>query len=266
MTDTGAVDVVIGAGSGMGAAVAAAVHGDRLLIAADRDLVAAERTVAGLGGGAHAAACDVTDPASVAALASRVPRLGALVITAGLSPTMADGERIFDVNLVGSARVLQAFDAAVTEGTAAVCFASLAAHSAPPAEEVLAALDDPLAPDLGERLRAAGIDPSEPNGAYSLSKHGVLRLVRRSVPSWVARGARVLSLSPGIIDTPMGRQELAQQPAMQGMIDLVGRLGTAEELAAVAAFLVSPKASFMSGCDVLVDGGFMAMSQRSVTA
>jgi NAD(P)-dependent dehydrogenase (short-subunit alcohol dehydrogenase family) len=260
---TDLVDVVIGAGSGMGAAVAAALQGKRQLLVVDRDQDTAERTAAGLGGGAEAVACDITDAASVEALASRVTRLGALVITAGLSPTMAVGERIFEVNLAGHARVLQAFDAAVGEGTAAVCFASIAGHmSAALPAELLTAVDDPLAPDLAGRLRAAGIDPSEPGGAYGLSKFGVIRLVRRTSLSWTPRGARVLSLSPGIIDTPMGRQELEQQAGMQGMIDLVGRLGTAEELAAVAAFLVSDKASFMNGCDVLVDGGFMALAAR----
>jgi NAD(P)-dependent dehydrogenase (short-subunit alcohol dehydrogenase family) len=84
-------------------------------------------------------------------------------------------------------------------------------------------------------------------------------LARKTAPAWSKRGARIISLSPGIIDTPMGRQELSQQPMMQGMIDAVGRMGTAEEVAAVAAFLVSPAASFVTGTDVLVDGGSVAI-------
>jgi NAD(P)-dependent dehydrogenase (short-subunit alcohol dehydrogenase family) len=72
----------------------------------------------------------------------------------------------------------------------------------------------------------------------------------------------VNSLSPGLIDTPMGRQELAAQPVMQQMLAStpLGRMGTADELAAVAAFLVSDEASFLSGIDVLVDGGLQGAS------
>jgi NAD(P)-dependent dehydrogenase (short-subunit alcohol dehydrogenase family) len=67
----------------------------------------------------------------------------------------------------------------------------------------------------------------------------------------------VTSVSPGLIDTPMGRQELEQQPVMAEMLAAtpLGRLGRPDEPAAVAAFLVSDAATFVSGVDVLVDGG-----------
>jgi NAD(P)-dependent dehydrogenase (short-subunit alcohol dehydrogenase family) len=141
-----------------------------------------------------------------------------------------------------------------------VCFASIAGHMEPPPAPIAEVIDDPLAPDLEGRLGAVGVDPADPGSAYGLSKLGVIRLVRRLGVPWGRRGARILSLSPGIIDTPMGRQELAGQPVMQPMIDAsaLGRMGTADEIAAVVAFLTSPSASFMTGCDVLVDGGFMA--------
>jgi NAD(P)-dependent dehydrogenase (short-subunit alcohol dehydrogenase family) len=242
----------------MGAAVAGAIAGRRPLVLADRDGASVERTAAALGGDVTWVPCDITDPADLAALAGRVPKLGSLVVTAGLSPAMAEGERIFEVNLIGMARLLQALDGAIGQGTAAVCFASIAGHGPVPPDAVVAALDDPLAPDLAGRLRAAGVDPADPGSAYALSKLGVIRLVRRLAMPFGRRGARILSLSPGIIDTPMGRQELDDKPMMQPMIDLVGRMGRPEELASVAAFLVSDGASFMNGCDVLVDGGFVA--------
>lgn len=265
--DGDAIDVVVGAGSGMGAAVAEALTRDtpRPLVLADCDLGAAQATARALES-AHSATevrileCDITVPDAVAALAAGVPRLGSLVVTAGLSPTMADGERILEVNLVAMACLLDAFEPVIGEGTAAVCFASMAGHLLPDDPAVHAALDEPLAPELVERLRVTGYDPSDPGTAYMLSKHGVVRLVRRLAVPWGRRGARVNSLCPGIVDTPMGRRELAGQPTMQDMIDAsaAGRAGEASEVAAVAAFLCSPAASFVTGTDVLVDGGAIA--------
>jgi NAD(P)-dependent dehydrogenase (short-subunit alcohol dehydrogenase family) len=75
----------------------------------------------------------------------------------------------------------------------------------------------------------------------------------------------VNSLAPGLIDTPMGRRELERQPAMRQMLSETpaGRMGRADEVAAVAAFLVSDEASFVSGIDVLVDGGQQQGSKAS---
>jgi NAD(P)-dependent dehydrogenase (short-subunit alcohol dehydrogenase family) len=142
-----------------------------------------------------------------------------------------------------------------------ICFASIAGHAAPtPADEVLAALDDPLAPDLPGRVLKAG-DPEldNPGAAYGLSKLGVIRLARRTGVAWGPRGVRVYSLSPGIIDTPMGRQEFEHQPFMADMLELtpIKRLGRPEEIAAVVSFLCSPDASYMTAGDVVVDGGFL---------
>ena len=96
--------------------------------------------------------------------------------------------------------------------------------------------------------------------AYIVSKHGVRRYVRRAAAGWGARQARIVSVSPGIIDTPMGNQEAAAQPLMAGMVTQtpLPRVGAADEVAAVACFLASREASFVSGCDILVDGGFIA--------
>jgi len=254
------VDVVVGAGSGMGAAVARALAGTGPLVLADRDGDRLGATAAASMRPVECITCDVTRADQCEALAARVPELGVLVVTAGLSPTMGTGEEIYAVNLVGLAALLDALEPTLVRGSVAVCFASIAGHGPPPPAEVGAVLDDPLAPDLAGRLRAVGVDASDPGSAYGLSKHGVIRMVRHRAGTWAARGARIVSLSPGIVDTPMGRRELGEQPAMQPMIDLVGRMGTAEEVATVAAFLASDAAAFVHGCDVLVDGGFTALA------
>ncbi len=173
---------------------------------------------------------------------------------------MAPGRRIYDVNLISLERVLSAFEATLVPGSVAVCFASMAAHMVPAATEVDAVLDNPASPTFFDSLEALGLDPDEPQFAYALSKRGVVRLIRRRASLWGEHGARLLSVSPGIIDTGLGQLEAANEPAMANMVvqSPAARMGRPEEVAAVAAFLTSDAASFMTGTDVLVDGGFVA--------
>lgn len=257
-------DVVIGAGSGMGAAVARrlAAPGRRLLVA-DRDLAAASAVAGGLPGDAEAVASDITDPAAVAALVERTGTLGALVITAGLSPHMGDGRQILSVNLVATDAVVRSFEEVLAPGSVGLCFASMAAHLVPADPAVDAVLDRSGSPSMLAELEALGL-VEHAGLAYAVSKRGVVRLVERRAGVWGASGARLVSLSPGIIDTPMGRLEDANEPSMADMVtaSALGREGSADEVAAVAAFLVSDDAAFLTGTDVLVDGGVVA-SQRT---
>jgi NAD(P)-dependent dehydrogenase (short-subunit alcohol dehydrogenase family) len=256
-------NVVLGAGSGMGAAVAARLAGRGPLLLADRDGDRVAEVAAGLGSGVASMACDVTEQADVDALVAATGRLGALVLTAGLSPSMASGRPIWAVNLFGTDRVLRACEPVLETGSVALCFSSMSAHMLPPSAEVEAILDDPASPSFFDDLAAMGLDPDDPRISYALSKLAVLRLVRHRAKAWGAVGARLLSLSPGIIDTGMGRLEAANEPYMAQMVEAsaLAREGRPEELAAVAAFLVSDEASFMTGTDVLVDGGAIAALQ-----
>jgi len=246
------VGVVTGAASGMGRACVERLRGtvDELL-AVDLREPEIDGTI-GVG-------CDVSDPAAVAALAAHVAELGpfrALVHAAGLSPTMAEPRKIVDVNLVGTVRVLDAFEPLVTGGSAAVCFASSAGYL--PLEllgaELAELVNVPRSDDFLDR--AAPLLPDS-GMAYAWSKKGVQLEAAAAAVRWGPRGGRCLSLSPGLIDTPMGRQEFEQQPIMKDLLAQtpLGRLGTADEIAAVVAFLLSDDASFVSGIDVLVDGG-----------
>ena len=249
------VAVVTGAASGMGRACVEQVR-DLADIVVAADLRAPDIE------GTTGVACDVSDPDAVAALALQARELGpfrALAHAAGISPTMGDTRRMFEVDLVGTQLVLDAFEPLVVPGSAAVCFSSSAAYQVSsflePDHEAL--LGDPLAPDFLERAASAAGDHS--GFAYALAKVGVIRAAGRAAVRWGPRGGRVCSVAPGLIDTPMGRQELDQQEAMQGMRAAIplGRLGDADEVAAVVAYLLSDAASFVSGIDVLVDGGML---------
>jgi NAD(P)-dependent dehydrogenase (short-subunit alcohol dehydrogenase family) len=215
---------------------------------------------------------DVTDEKGTHALRDAVAAEGALravAHAAGVSPTMADWRTIVGVDLVGTALVVDALAPLVEIGTAMVCFASMAAQLAADNVEpaVDAALDAPLDALFFERLRdAAGEMVEDPGAAYSVAKRGVQRLVQREAAVWGRRGGRINSVSPGMIDTPMGRQEFDAQPLMQIMLDMtpLGREGTADELANAVAFLLSDQASFITGTDLLVDGGVVAATRTAL--
>ncbi len=128
-------------------------------------------------------------------------------------------------------------------------------------------LEDPLRPSLLDDLEAiVGKGAIDPGSSYGISKQGVIQLCQRVTPPWAKRGARINSISPGLIDTAMGKLEFAHQEMMAVMLQKtpVGRWGTAEEIAEVAAFLCSEKASFVTGIDILVDGGMTNLLLREM--
>jgi NAD(P)-dependent dehydrogenase (short-subunit alcohol dehydrogenase family) len=266
------VGIVTGAGRGMGEACARRLAGTLdVLLLVDRDAASAEAVAKSLNdaaGGTRAEAfgLDITDREGLARLAGRVAELGtlrAVAHAAGISPSMADWRRIFQVDLIGTALLAEALRPLATEGTAHVYFSSMSPLIArvDPDPAVGAILDDPLREDFLDRIReAVGPDIEQSTLAYPWAKHGVARFARKEAVRLGPVGARVCSLAPGIIDNPMGRQEAASSPSMQKLLDAtpLGRAGRSEEIADVVAFMLSDGASFLNGVDILVDGGVYA--------
>jgi NAD(P)-dependent dehydrogenase (short-subunit alcohol dehydrogenase family) len=266
------VGIVTGAGRGMGAACAervadmvdalVLVDRDEVLLSTQADLLAA----AGHRAQVEPFVLDVKDPGGIARLAARTAELGSLravAHAAGLSPTMADWREILEVNLVGTARLVEACRTLAQPETAVVCFASVAALLAIDQADLPpdAVLDDPLADGFLDNLRqAVGPELEDPGMAYTWSKRGVHRLVRREAVRFGQVGARICSVTPGIIDTPMGRQEAAARDTNAMLVDMspLKREGRPEEVAAGAVFLLSDEASFISGIDLPVDAGLVA--------
>ena len=254
------VAVITGGASGMGLACAHRLGKKHALVIADNNAAGLETAAAELRAAGYVVTpvcMDVTEPEAVAGLADTarsLGRLAALVNAAGLSPSMADGRRIMEVNLLGTALIGRAFLPLAGPGTAAVFIASSAGHNAQYARRTDPALSNPLADGFWTALEA---DTATPEGAYSVSKRGVILYCEAVVSDWAARGARVATVSPGMIHTPMGALEFANQPLMQTMLDMtpIRRWGQADEIAAVVEFLLSDAASFLTGADVRVDGG-----------
>ncbi|HMG42284.1 MAG TPA: SDR family oxidoreductase [Acidimicrobiales bacterium] len=277
MSENTRVTVVTGGGGGMGLAVAAELAHTGVVLLADvsEDLLEeATGSLADTGADVRTQRCDVTDPDDVDALARKVAELGglgSLVHMAGISPKMADGRRVLEVDLVGTLRVLEALLPHASEGTAAVCIGSVAGY-ADLASEVDPLLDDALAPGFVAAVEAKLGEGFDAMTAYVLAKRGVMRACERLSGPWGARGARILSIAPGIIDTPMGRLELDGDDLVAAMIDAtpVKRPGHSPfpgrpaDIAALVAFLCSDAAAFISGCDIRIDGGLVGSMARQM--
>ena len=253
----------------MGRAISRRRGADAKLLIADvspASLDDAVEQLAGDGFDATANPTDVTSPDSVAALAGAAAALGPVtrvVHTAGVSPAQASIDAILAVDVLGPALVLEEFAAHIQPGGAAVVIASNAGHMLP----ALSPEDERTVSTLPARELAASplLDASRYDDratAYMFAKLATQLRVRAAALRWGERGARVNSISPGVIATPMGRAELvgADQELTQQLIasSPAGRMGTADEIAAAVEFLLNPSATFITGADLLVDGGAIA--------
>jgi NAD(P)-dependent dehydrogenase (short-subunit alcohol dehydrogenase family) len=257
------VVVVTGAG-GMGTAVARRLGSGRELILADASADALDRAVTALKAEGYAATGQITDVANrgdvekLARLAAGQGRLTAVVHTAGVSAATASARKIIDVDLLGTVHVIDAFTAAATRGTSLVCVSSMAGHYASLGREDEVALATAPVETLAGLavVTAVGDDPL---AAYILAKRANHVRVQAAALEWNRRGARINTVSPGVIATAMSRAEAESATGghMMRMLEDcgAGRTGTPGEIAEAVAFLTGPGSLYITGTDLLVDGG-----------
>ena len=246
---------IIGSG-GMGLAIARRLGSGRRIILGDINPDPATATLLSEGYAVSSIRIDVSSLPSVQAMAALGP-FETIIHTAGVSPAMATAAQIYEVDLQGTANVIEAFYPFVADGGSLVCISSMAGHLANLAPE----LERHLASAPAAELVLDGF-PTDPRQAYCLAKRGNILRVRASAKRYGERGARINSVSPGIVRTPMGELELKGERGrvVMGMVGLSAckRVGTPGDVAGVVAFLCGQDASYITGTDVLVDGGMVA--------
>ncbi|MCV7282118.1 SDR family oxidoreductase [Mycolicibacterium flavescens] len=269
------VSVITGGAGGMGLATATVVGRDHAVVLCDNRtdrLDDAARTLDGLGIQPTVFAGDVTDRAAVDRLFDTATGLGQLVSvihTAGVSPSMGSAEYVMRTNAIGTVNVNEAFYATAGEGAAIVNVASMAAHMLPdemiPRNRFPQALSDQDA-FMADMLTACAVVPEDAQSgiAYALSKSFVRWYSSAQAERFNGKGLRIVSVSPGSIDTEMGRLEENAGAGAMVADAAVPRWGRPEEMAELLAFCAGDKAGYLTGTDILNDGGVIAsMTERA---
>lgn len=267
-TDSKNVNVVIGAGS-IGQAIARRVSAGKHILLADllqANADTAAKVLSEAGFEVSTTIVDVSSRESVSALvntATSIGNIGGLIHSAGVSPSQASPETILKVDLYGTALILELFGNAMAAGGSGVVIASQSGHRLPP---LSVDQNKALATTPTEELLSLDLlQPEQVKDslhAYQLSKRGNSLRVMAEAVRWGKRGARINAISPGIIITPLAKDEL-NGPRGEGyrrMINLsaVGRPGTPDEVGNVGALLMGEYGTFITGSDFLMDGGVTA--------
>lgn len=262
------VVVIIGAG-GIGLAIARRQGIGKTLLLADvssKTLEEAADVLRGAGYEVETMAVDVTSRPSVRALAEAAAGLGPVmqvVNTAGLSPNMAPVAKVLEVDLYGAALVFEEFEAVIAPGGAGLIISSMAGHMMPalPPEQDKALAFTPTDELLGLPFLQGDAVPNT-LVAYMMAKRANHLRVQAAAMSWGAKGARVNAISPGVIVTPLAQHELNSEIGgiYRAMVEAspAKRMAPPDEIAIAAGFLLGPDAGFITGSDLLIDGGVIA--------
>jgi NAD(P)-dependent dehydrogenase (short-subunit alcohol dehydrogenase family) len=262
------VIVVIGAGS-IGQAIVRRVGAGKHILLSDLNQAnneAAAKTLSEAGFEVSTTTVDISSRQSVQSLVGTATKIGnvtGLIHAAGVSPSQASPATILKVDLFGTAVILEEFGNIIAEGGAGVVISSQSGHRLPA-----------LTPEQNKALATTPADKllelpflqlnqvTDSLHAYQLSKRGNALRVMAEAVRWGKRGARINSISPGIIITPLAKDELTgpRGDVYRKMINTcaVGRAGTPDEVGNVANLLMGQDGTFITGSDFLMDGGVTA--------
>ncbi len=261
------VIALLGSGA-MGTAIVRRIAANKTILLGDISEKNLEKTARDLmysGYDVHTQIVNALDPASVEAFAQKAASLGRVMYfidTAGASPNQTSPEHIVALDLVATSYAIDIFGKVIERGGAGLVVSSQTDHMMNFTPEVEAQLAMTPTDELAELDFVKKDAVANPGIAYIASKRANhLRVRTAAATTWGDRGARINTISPGIIVTPLAYDEFkAAGEGYQKMIDAspMKRVGTIDEIASAGAFLLSDEAAFITGTDLLIDGGVIA--------
>lgn len=255
------VIVITGGAGGIGQACASAFK-DKHIILTDYSQDKVDDVVAKFsneGFNVSGIACDITDKEDIDKLTQCVKDKGslkALVHTAGVSGTVKDLKKVFDIDLLATDLLVDAFYELVEKDSVAILLSSMMAHAVPANKNYDEALANPQTADSFDIVSKFVNNDSDL--MYNFAKRGVQLLTIKNANKWGNKGARIVSVSPGVIETPMALKAAEEHPERMEKIKQatpLKRNGQPEDVADVVYFLASDAARFITSTDILVDGG-----------
>jgi len=253
------VVVLTGAGSGIGLAMARVFKNEAVLICGrtQSKIDAAVESLKADGIDAYGMSCDVASISDVEALARKAQELGNiryLVNNAAVGPGKA--ESIYRINMLGTIIPSDIFYPLMAENGVVINVASIAGHMYPTNEGTMELVKNTNTDDFVDRVMELSSDDAV---AYSLSKRFVIDYSKYCCVKYAEKGIRVLCISPGTFQTDMLEAAEEENPILEGMLKATpsGRVGDPMEIARLVEFLVSDKATYLNGADIVIDGGFL---------
>lgn len=260
--------IITGGGTGIGLECARRIKDGKVIVTGRREgkLKEACDDLHARGIDATYMTCDIADIHNVQhvfAQAAEMGRIACVINSAGVSSDTAPFADIIQIDLIGAQNIVDTMHEYLTPKSVLVLVSSIMGYTVPPNPEYDAHLAKPHTGTL-EDLRV--ILQNDSPMAYNFCKRGIQLMAQTNATEFASKGARILSVSPGIICTDMGNtaiENYKEHMEQVRMLTPLQRFGCAEEVANVVEFLISERARFITGCDYLVDGGVAHAMMRA---